>query len=269
MQFAEVIGDPISQSKSPIIHKYWLDQLGIDGDYVRQQVAAKDLGDFVSRRRADRQWRGCNVTIPHKQAIMPLLDRIDMRASAIGAVNCVVPEVGGLAGYNSDIDGVAEALDSFELRDRKVAVIGAGGGARAVVAYLVQRKAEIVVVARNPAKAEELRSLAPVRILPLAQAAEAFRDSAAIVNATSLGMADADPMPALLLDAVRAKAADAVLFDMVTTPQNTDFLSCGDRTVDGLTMLIGQARRAFELFFGSTPPGDDSELRRLLTGANQ
>jgi shikimate dehydrogenase len=269
MQFAEVIGDPIVQSKSPIIHKYWLEQLGIEADYVRTQLAADDLQDFIAKRRADREWRGCNVTIPHKQSIMPLLGRIDSGAIAIGAVNCVVPEGERLAGYNSDIDGVAEALDGAKLEGRKTAVIGAGGGARAVVAYLAQREAEIIVVARNPAKAQELRSLAPVQILPLEQAADAFWAAAAIVNASSLGMAGADPMPASLLDVVRANSAEAVLFDMVTTPQTTDFLTCGDRIVDGLTMLIGQARRAFELFFGSTPPQGDAELRRLLTGADQ
>jgi shikimate dehydrogenase len=267
--FAEVIGDPIAQSKSPIIHEYWLEQLGIEGDYVRTQVDPDELPDFIARRRTDPNWRGCNVTIPHKQAIMPLLDRLDGGASAIGAVNCVVPEADGLAGYNSDVDGVAAALDSTELQGRKAAVIGAGGGARAVVAYLAQREAEILVVARNPAKAEELRSIAPIKILPLEQAGDAFEGAAAIINATSMGMAGADPMPASLLEAVRENSAEAVLFDMVTTPVRTPFLDCGDRTVDGLTMLVGQARRAFELFFGSTPPQGDAELRRLLTGADQ
>jgi shikimate dehydrogenase len=266
---AEVIGDPIAQSKSPIIHKYWLEQLGIHRDYVRTRVAADELADFVARRRSEPDWRGCNVTIPHKQAIMPMLDRIDRGAAAIGAVNCVVPEAGGLAGYNSDIDGVASALDSTALEERKAVVIGAGGGARAVVAYLASRQAEIVVLARNPAKAKELCSLAPVRILPLERAAEAFQGASAVVNATSMGMAGADPMPAPLLEAVRTTSAEATLFDMVTTPARTPFLDCGGRTVDGLTMLIGQARRAFELFFGSTPPQGDAELRRLLTGADQ
>jgi len=269
MPFAEVIGDPIAQSKSPIIHKYWLKQLGIEGEYIRTRVAADELSDFMTRRRADPEWRGCNVTIPHKQAIIPLLDRLDPGAEAIGAVNCVVSAEDGLAGYNSDIDGVAAALDSVELKGRKAVVIGAGGGARAVVAYLAQRNAEIVVLARNPAKADELSSLAPVRILPLEQAVDAFQGAAAIINATSMGMAGADPMPQPLLAAVRARSADAILFDMVTTPADTEFLACGNRTVDGLTMLIGQARRAFELFFGSSPPQGHAELRRLLTGADQ
>jgi shikimate dehydrogenase len=269
MRYAEVIGDPIAQSKSPIIHKHWLDVLGIEGDYVRTRLAGDELAGFVSTRRADPDWRGCNVTIPHKQSVMPFLDRIDPAAAAIGAVNCVVPEEGGLAGYNSDIDGVAEALDAFDLKGRKAAVIGAGGGARAVVAYLAARRADIVVVARNPAKAEELRNLASMQILTLEDAAQAFDGAAVIVNATSLGMAGAESMPDSLLEAVRAYSAQTLLFDIVTTPPRTDFLACGERTVDGLTMLIGQARRAFLFFFGQEPPRTDAELRRLLTGVDE
>lgn len=265
MRFAEVIGDPIAQSKSPIIHKYWLAQLGVEGDYVRTRVAADELAGFLASRRANPEWLGCNVTIPHKQRIIPLLDRLDTGAEAIGAVNCIIPEDSGLAGYNTDIDGVAAALDSTEIEGRKVVVIGAGGGARAVVDYLRQRKAEVVVLARNPAKAE---GLLLVDILPLDSLDEALEGATAIVNATSLGMAGGEPMPQWLLDAVRAHSAGAVLFDLVTTPARTTFLSCGEHTVDGLTMLIGQARRAFELFFGPTPSQGDRELRRLLTGAN-
>ena len=136
MIFAEVIGDPVAQSKSPLIHKYWLDRLRSAGDYVRTRVPTDELASFLNLRRSDANWRGCNVTIPHKQAIIPLLDRLDSGGEAIGAVNCVVPEDGALVGYNTDIDGVAAALDSVQLGGRKAALIGAGGAARAVVAYL-------------------------------------------------------------------------------------------------------------------------------------
>lgn len=267
MPFAEVIGDPIAQSKSPVIHRHWLQQLGLEGDYLHTQVAADHLADFLSCRRADPDWRGCNVTIPHKQTIISFLDRLSPEAEAIGAVNCVVPEASGLVGYNTDIDGIAAALDSTRLQGRKAVVIGAGGAARAVVAYLAQNNADIVVIARNAAKAEQLRSLALLQVLPVDRADEAFGGASAIVNATSLGMRGADPMPQPLLDAVRAHSASAVLFDLVTTPAQTEFLSCGAQRIDGLTMLIGQARRAFELFFGRTPPQGEEHLRRLLTGA--
>jgi shikimate dehydrogenase len=270
--FAEVIGDPIAQSKSPIIHKYWLDRLKIAGAYVRTQVTADELAAFLHRRRADPDWLGCNVTIPHKQDAIPLLDRIEPSAGAIGAINCIVPDDGDLVGYNTDIDGVAAALDTTDLRGRKVGLIGAGGGARAVVAYLACRDiGEIVIAARNPERAEPLRALAPlaeVSVVDLEHANEALDGATAIVNASPLGMVGAGPMPEMLLDTVRNHAAGATIFDLVTTPAETEFLATGQsgggRAVDGLTMLVGQAARAFELFFGAPAPEPDQRLRDLL-----
>jgi shikimate dehydrogenase len=272
MIYAEVIGDPIAQSKSPVIHKHWLDRLVIEGDYVRTRVAANELATILHGRRSDAEWRGCNVTIPHKEAIIHLLDRLDPGALAIGAVNCVVPEGGALVGYNTDIDGVAAALDSTDLRDRKAALIGAGGGARAVVAYLAQRGVgRIVIVARNLGRAEALRVLAPgvaIDILPFDRADIAFGGAVAIINASPLGMADANPMPQSLLNALRTHATGATIFDLVTTPAETAFLVAGrtgsGHVVDGLTMLLGQAARAFELFFGTPAPAVDQRLRDLL-----
>lgn len=275
--FAEVIGDPIAQSKSPVIHRYWLDRLRIDGDYVRTRVAGDELAAFFDRRRCDADWRGCNVTIPHKQAVMPLLDRLEPGADAIGAVNCVIPEDGVLTGYNTDIDGVAAALDSTELGGRKAALIGAGGGARAVVAYLANRGVgRMAIVARNSGRAEVLRPLARgagMDILTFECANEAFIGAAAIINSSPLGMAGADLMPQSILDAVQRHAAGATVFDLVTTPAETAFLSAGrlggGRSADGLTMLVGQASRAFELFFGTSAPAPDGELRDLLLNCEE
>jgi len=272
MRYAEVIGDPIAQSKSPIIHKHWLSRLGIEEDYRRTRVVADELAGFLDTSRADPDWRGCNVTIPHKETVIPLLDRLDTGAKTIGAVNCVVPEDGKLVGYNTDIDGVAAALDSTELRGRTAALIGAGGGARAVVAYLASRGADrIAVLARNLQRAESLRALASdveMHILPFDQADVAFGGAAAIINASPLGMSGADAVPQFLLDATIHYAAGSTVFDMVTTPADSRFLqagrTAGAQTVDGLTMLVGQAARAFELFFGQPPPPPDEQLRALL-----
>src|SRR3546814_256786 len=102
-RYAEVIGDPIRQSKSPAIHGFWLEKLGIAADYRACHVRADGLADYLALRRGDADWRGCNVTMPHKLAVMPLLDRIDPLAARIGAVNTVVREADGqLAGYNTD-----------------------------------------------------------------------------------------------------------------------------------------------------------------------
>jgi len=270
--FAEVIGDPISQSKSPIIHKFWLDRLQMDGDYFRTHIAGDALAAFLDHRRTDAEWRGCNVTIPHKQSVIALLDRLDSTAEAIGAVNCIVPENGVLVGYNTDIDGVAAALDSTELRGRKAALIGAGGGARAVIAYLANRQIrEIAIVARNPERAEALRTLTPgvdFSIVDFEHADEALGSAAAIINASPLGMAGANPMPQSLLETLRRHPPGATIFDLVTTPAKTEFLclgqSAGGNAVDGLTMLVGQAARAFELFFRAPAPAPEQSLRDLL-----
>ena len=270
--FAEVIGQPVGQSKSPIIHKYWLDRLGIPGDYRRTEVAVNELRGFLDRRRSDPDWRGCNVTIPHKQHVIALLDRLDAGSMAIGAVNCIVRKGAALVGHNTDIDGVAAALNSAELRGRKAALIGAGGGARAVVAYLAKRgAASIAIVARNPGRAQALQALAPgttIDILDFDRADVALRGAAAIINASPLGMKGAEPLQQSLLDAVLRHAAGAILFDLVTTPAQTDFLAAGEAggglAIDGLTMLVGQAARAFELFFRAPAPAPDQDLRHLL-----
>ena len=273
MRYAEVIGDPIAQSKSPIIHGYWLEQLNLAGDYRRTLVPAAALARFLEERRNDPDWLGCNVTIPHKEQAALLVDRIDPDSKAIGAVNCVVPDGRALIGYNTDIDGIGAALDSTEIRGNRAAVIGAGGAARAVACYLASRGvASLSLLVRSPDRAKALQALVPncdIHVLPLDQADLAFAGAAVIVNASPLGMIGADPMQKAMLEAVPDQAQGTTIFDMVTTPAKTQLLAVGEargaRVVDGLTMLIGQARRAFELFFDAPAPHPDQGLRDLLT----
>lgn len=270
--FAEVIGDPIAQSKSPLIHKHWLRLLDTEGDYLRSRVEPADLHAFLEARRTDRNWRGCNVTVPHKEAVVRLLDQLDESAAAVGAVNCIVPRDGRLVGYNTDADGIASALDATELEEREAILIGAGGAARAAVAYFAGCNVQgLTVLARDPIKAESLRALAPrirFEFLRLRDHAPAQRP-AAIVNASPLGMVGWPEMPAALLTSVAALASGATVFDMVYNPLETAFLmagrEAGGNTVDGLTMLIGQAERAFALFFDQPAPPSDQHLRDLLT----
>jgi shikimate dehydrogenase len=272
MPFAEVIGDPIAQSKSPLIHKHWLQLLDIGGDYFRSRVERADLQAFIADRRTDPDWRGCNVTVPHKGLIVPFLDELDASAAAVGAVNCVVRRKGRLIGFNTDVDGVAAALDGTGFEGRDAILIGAGGAARAAVAYLAGRNAAgITVLARDPKKAESLRELAPraaFEFLSLDDE-DAPRDPSAIINASPLGMVGSPEMPDSLLAMVAAHAAGATIFEMVYNPLETAFLSrgreAGGSTVDGLTMLVGQATKAFELFFGRNAPPADRQLRDLLT----
>ena len=270
MIYAEVIGDPIAQSKSPLIHKHWLERSGIEADYRATRVFSADLADFVRQRRIDPRWRGCNVTLPHKEAIARMVDRVDESAAAVGAVNCVVRAEGQLVGFNTDVDGIGAALDDIELSGRKAAIIGGGGAARAALAYLAKRGAsQIVLLVRDPKKAEPLRTLAEVDILPMASSGQALTGSDVIINASPLGMIGSAPMPDDLLESVSRRAGGATLFDMVYHPTDTAFLragrAAGARTVDGLTMLVGQAARAFELFFRHPAPEADLALRDLLT----
>ena len=131
MPYAEVIGDPISQSKSPIIHGFWLKKLGLRGEYRAVRVRADGLAAYLEKRRADPDWQGCNVTIPHKQAVLEVIDAPLRTAKRVGAANCLYRSRRGISGENSDIDGVREALAiSSEERDPgAVCLIGAGGDA--------------------------------------------------------------------------------------------------------------------------------------------
>lgn len=280
--YAEVIGDPIAQSKSPAIHTFWLEKLGIDGAYGRALVPAAGLADYLAATRADPDWRGCNVTMPHKQAIMPLLDRLDPLAARIGAVNTVVRESdGSLTGHNTDAAGFLEPLKPW-LDERHLfrmaRVLGTGGAARAIVAALSEQGFVIVLAGRDPAKAralvDELAKGTDHHAVDIAHFAPptdfAFDDREGcldlIVNASPLGMAG---QPPLAFDFSHAPPG-SVVYDIVTHPLDTPLLqqarAAGFATVDGLAMLIGQAAVAFEKFFGvPAPRGHDAELRGMLT----
>ena len=279
--YAEVIGDPIAQSKSPAIHGFWLVKLGIEADYRAHHVTADGLADYLAERRGDPDWRGCNVTMPHKQAIIPLLDRLDPLAAPIWAVNTVVREGDALVGYNTDAGGFLEPLAadlSARHLFRMARVLGTGGAARAIVAALAREGFIIVLAGRDPVKArtllDELDPGGEHHAVDLAHFADptdfAFDDREGIldliVNASPLGMTG---NPSLAFDWSHAPPG-AIAYDIVTAPPLTPFLvdaaAAGHRTVDGLAMLIGQAALAFERFFGVAPPRDyDGELRALLT----
>jgi shikimate dehydrogenase len=271
MPFAEVIGDPIAHSKSPRIHGFWLGKLGIAADYRATQVTADGIRAYIEERRALEAWRGCNVTIPHKERIAPLLDRRDSRAERVGAVNTVYREAGGLAGTNTDIDGITEAVGSVDRLE--VLVLGTGGAARAAFALLAEHSpARVRVLARTPVKAKETAASCGLEVdaLPFQASTGAFEGADLLINATQLGMRGQEPMPRFVLDELTRAKATALVFDMVYAPLETALLARARelrlRTADGLVMLVGQAASAFERFFGQPAPREhDRELRALLT----
>lgn len=269
MPFAEVIGSPVGHSLSPQIHRHWLSVLGLQGSYVATRVESASVRAFVAARRQDRLWRGANVTAPHKQAVLELLDRIDHAAAEVGAVNCIYRGATGLTGANTDLEGIGVALADLDLAGQPVAIIGGGGAARAALQWLRARGCgEVSLVLR---RAEAGASMRGARAVGFDQAAQTIRTAHLTINATPLGLAGGVPMPNQLVDALR-KSEGVAAFDMVYRPLETPFLAAarenGLRVIDGLTMLVGQAQRSFRLFFGSEPPvSEDAALRRMLTGA--
>lgn len=281
MAYAEVIGDPIAHSKSPAIHRFWLEKLGLDHDYRAQRVGRGELLEYLRQRREDPLWRGCNVTMPHKEQMALEVNSIDPGARLIGALNTVTRRTdGALIGWNTDAGGFLEPL-RYRLAEkhwfRMARVLGTGGAARAIVSALVGEGFTVVLAGRDPAKAQAiLGQLAPdgehhaVDIAQFAQPTDfAFDDREGcldlVVNASPLGMRG---QPPLAFDWSHAPPG-AVAYDIVTDPIGTPFLlaarAAGRTTVDGLAMLIGQAAEAFALFFGiPAPRKHDAELRELL-----
>lgn len=265
---AAVIGWPVGHAKSPIIHRFWLEALGMGGDYTRFPIAPEGLGTAI-RALPALGLRGVNVTVPHKETVMAYLDDIDPTARAIGAVNTVVVgEDGRISGTNTDASGFAEPLKHVALEGQAAAVIGAGGAARAVLAALKGRGiGHVTLMNRSQDKARALLAefgLAGA-VLPLDAPVP---PAALLVNASSLGMKG---QPPLALD-LAALPDSAVVYDAVYVPLETGLLAAarsrGLRTIDGLSMLIGQAATAFELFYGAKPPRErDGELRALLEQA--
>ncbi len=257
MRWAEVIGDPVAHSQSPAIHRYWLQALGMEGDYRATRVGAGDVGGFLAGRRVADGWAGCNVTMPLKEAVLPHLDVLNPVAARLGAVNCIVRMADGrLVGHNSDVDGVSGPVAGVGGVPPVVAqVIGAGGAARAAVLALRALGLErIAVYNRTVARAAEAALLADGEAFGL----EALRPLGGgchlIVNATSMGMLGSPPPPVPLA----LYAPDTLLFDMVYTPRETALLrdarARGFRTIEGLQMLVGQAATAFAHFFGVRVP---------------
>lgn len=278
---AHVIGSPIAQSKSPLIHGFWLEKLGVEANYAAREVNTADLGDYLRLQRNDPDWRGCNVTMPHKQAVIDHLHSIDRIASRIGAVNTIYPVFDHrLTGTNTDAAGFLEPLH-HELENphlyRMARILGTGGAARAIIVALADKGFTLVVAGRNPAKARALLDeLAPsgahhaVKLNHFAQPTDfEFDDREGcldlVINASPLGMTG---NAALEFDWSHAPPK-SIAYDIVTSPVDTPFLknarNARHKTINGLAMLIGQAAIAFEAFFGTSPPREhDGELMELL-----
>jgi shikimate dehydrogenase len=255
MKLAGVMGWPIAHSRSPALHGWWLRRYGIDGAYVPLAVHPDRLEQAI-RALPALGFAGCNVTIPHKEAALRIVGRVDATARRIGAVNTiVVGEDGSLSGSNTDAFGFVASLGPDWRADAGPAVVlGSGGAARAIVVALADRGApEIRIVNRTAARAEALARELGGRAIPWDHRAAALGDAALLVNTTSQGMRGEPP-----LDLPLARLPiSATVFDIVYVPLETPLLAVararGNRTVDGLGMLLHQARPGFEAWFGVAP----------------
>lgn len=264
---AHVIGDPIAQSKSPLIHRHWIEQLGLEADYKGELVPPAQLASYLAASRADPTWRGCNVTIPHKIAIMDLVEDPGDVRTTIGAMNAVLRQADGkIIGTNTDAAGFVAPIADLDLDGQPVAVIGAGGAAHAVLFALAKMGVGSVTLQnRSPLKGAALLARFGLKgeVKPLGAS---LPPVALLINASPLGMTGQPPLPIDL-----AQLPDnAVVYDLVYAPLETELLASARardlQAVDGLEMLIAQAALAFELFFGVAPPEDEGEvLRKLLT----
>ena len=257
---AGVMGWPVAHSLSPRLHGYWLARHGIDGRYDALEVAPDRLAERLAEL-ADEGIAGVNLTLPHKQAALGLMASLSPAAQIIGAVNTVVVgDDGSLAGDNTDAFGFMENLRDgaprWSAAYGPAVIIGAGGAARAVCHGLLEAGApELRIVNRTPARAESLAAMDHRRIkaLPWAARAETLEGAALLVNTTTLGMAG---QPALDLD-LAALPPEALVTDIVYAPLETPLLAAagrrGNPVVDGLGMLLHQARPGFAAWFGVMP----------------
>jgi shikimate dehydrogenase len=262
-----VIGWPIEHSRSPLIHNYWIKQYKLDAEYGREAVKPEELPGFVRSLR-ERGYVGCNVTIPHKEAVFALTEP-DNRADAVGAANTLFYDGDVLRSTNTDVEGFLGNLDqatpAWDRGLETAVVLGAGGGAKAVVFALLTREVRrIYLVNRTPARAEVLRQKfgAAVRPANWDELTGLLGGAGLLVNTTSLGMAGQPP-----LEINPRGPPSLVVSDIVYSPLETNLLKVardrGLRTADGLGMLLHQAVRGFQLWFG-VRPAVTPELRALV-----
>ena len=270
LPYAEVIGDPIAHSKSPLIHNFWLQSLEIEAEYRKTHVKPDGLAAYFLERRADPDWLGCNVTIPHKIAVMDYTDDPGGVRERIGAMNTIACETGGpLVGTNTDAGGFLQPLLRDKWKGQSAVLVGAGGAVRAILFALASLGVqEITVMARDPAKGQALLDRGGIKGWVIGMDSP-VPPADLLVNGSPLGMVGQPP-----LDLDLAPLPDsATVYDIVYAPLETDLLKAararGLKTLDGLEMLIGQAALAFDIFFDAQAPRErDEELRALLLAAD-
>lgn len=266
---AAVIGSPISHSRSPVMHRYWLSQQQVAGDYTKLDVRADDLRD-VLKTLPKMGFVGVNITIPHKQAALELADQVTDRAARIGAANTLVFKDGLIFADNTDGYGFIQNLKTGAPdwnSSLPAVVLGAGGAARAVIVSLLDEGVPTLrLMNRSKAKAEALAQEfgTRVEVRDWDDRSQTLNGAGLLVNTTSLGMVG---QPELAID-LNTLPSEAIVTDLVYTPLMTDLLARaqarGNVIVDGLGMLLHQGVPGFEMWFGATPTVDTATRKAVL-----
>jgi len=261
-----IIGYPVEHSLSPKMHRAAFAILGLNWDYSLLPVAPDEVQEAIQMIRREG-WRGINVTVPHKQAVIPVLDGVTIHADIIGAVNTIVNENNCLVGHNTDWIGFLEALQEaeFDPQNCRAVLLGAGGAARAVLYALLQSGATVSIANRDSRKAEALalefsihfdRDIPVLSLQDEAGLQTALNDATLLVNSTSVGMSPhptADPLPASI-----TIPPHLTVYDLVYNPRETQLLkrarAAGATGIDGLGMLVHQGAEAFRLWTGRDAP---------------
>lgn len=267
---AGIIGHPVDHSKSPIIHNTWIKQYGLKGRYEALDITPENLPKQLPRLLREEGYSGFNLTIPHKEAALDLCDEIDDIARAVGAVNTVFIHKNKICGTNTDVYGfvhnIKKSRPDFNFAEGRSVILGAGGAARAVLRGLLQEGApKITLINRTREKAEALAQIDPrIEVLDWREREKALKDAHFLVNATPLGMAGQRPLD---LD-LRELPLGALVSDVVYVPLRTALLNQaqkkGNRTVNGLGMLLYQAAPAFQSWFGILPSVDKTVTQKVL-----
>lgn len=250
-----VIGDPVLHSLSPVLHRAMIAETGVDYGYEARTVRAGELADFVRWARAGG-CAGFNVTMPHKEAIVPLLDELDRMAAAIGAVNTVCIRQGRAIGHNTDGTGFLDSLAArgFAPEGKRAVLLGAGGAAKAVFHALTGAGAQVTVCARRMEQAALLAGRCPDcgAACAFGSVAQAAADCHLLINATPLGMRGKAAFSDLAF--LQALPQDAGVYDLVYEPRETALLAAaaarGLPVIGGVELLVYQAVRAFAFFTG-------------------
>ena len=262
-----IIGYPIEHSISPVFQQAALDHLGIDATYEKWEVTSEEVEDFVTRLRAPDAW-GINITLPHKQAVVPLLDEVDEWATTAGAVNTIVNHHGRLIGHNTDGPGFLESLlveTGYDPKGTRALILGAGGAARGIMLALIRGGVDSLVIAnRTLERADTLSKLSiengvncesvPISGDPLTEAA---LSADLIVNCTSVGMSHGPDEYGSPLSADQIPAT-AIVNDVVYNPLETPLIreaqTAQATTLGGLHMLVYQGALSFQMWTGQAPP---------------